>query len=52
MMSVSLNEQLEAAKLLNGKKNLKTTRSAVTEENVAEVVAMMCGIPVTKVVSI
>ncbi len=43
-----LLEKLEAAKL-NWEEESKNNKIAVTEENVAEVVSMMCGIPVTKV---
>lgn len=43
-----LLEKLEAAKL-KWEEESKNNKIAVTEENVAEVVSMMCGIPVTKV---
>jgi len=43
-----LQEQLEAAKT-KWEDDSKNNRVIVTEEDVAEVVSMMCGIPVTKV---
>jgi len=43
-----LLEKLEAAKL-KWEEESKNNKIAVTEEDVAEVVSMMCGIPVTKV---
>jgi ATP-dependent Clp protease ATP-binding subunit ClpC len=43
-----LQEQLDAAKL-KWEEESKNTRITVTEENVAEVVSMMCGIPVTRI---
>jgi ATP-dependent Clp protease ATP-binding subunit ClpC len=43
-----LLEQLEAAKQ-KWEEESKTNKIKVTEEHVAEVVSMMCGIPVTKV---
>jgi ATP-dependent Clp protease ATP-binding subunit ClpC len=43
-----LQEQLEAAKT-KWELESKNNRVVVTEEHVAEVVSMMCGIPVTKV---
>ena len=43
-----LQEQLEAAKT-KWEDDSKNNRVVVTEEHVAEVVSMMCGIPVTKV---
>jgi ATP-dependent Clp protease ATP-binding subunit ClpC len=43
-----LLEQLEEAKT-KWEEESKTNKITVTEENVAEVVSMMCGIPVTKV---
>ena len=43
-----LQEQLEAAKT-KWEEESKNNRVVVTEEHVAEVVSMMCGIPVTKV---
>jgi ATP-dependent Clp protease ATP-binding subunit ClpC len=43
-----LQEELESAKK-KWEEESKTNRVTVTEEHVAEVVSMMCGIPVTKV---
>ena len=43
-----LQEQLETAKT-KWEEDSKNNRVVVTEEDVAEVVSMMCGIPVTKV---
>jgi ATP-dependent Clp protease ATP-binding subunit ClpC len=43
-----LQDQLEAAKK-RWEEDSKNNKVVVTEENVAEVVSMMCGIPVTKV---
>lgn len=43
-----LQEELETAKK-KWEEESKTNRVTVTEEHVAEVVSMMCGIPVTKV---
>ncbi|MEY3586488.1 MAG: hypothetical protein RLZZ243_1552 [Bacteroidota bacterium] len=43
-----LQEQLESAKT-KWEEDSKNNRVVVTEEDVAEVVSMMCGIPVTKV---
>ncbi len=43
-----LQDQLEAAKK-RWEEESKTNRVTVTEEHVAEVVSMMCGIPVTRV---
>jgi ATP-dependent Clp protease ATP-binding subunit ClpC len=43
-----LQEQLETAKT-KWEEDSKNNRVVVTEEHVAEVVSMMCGIPVTKV---
>ncbi len=43
-----LQDQLEAAKK-RWEDDSKTNRVTVTEEHVAEVVSMMCGIPVTRV---
>ncbi|MFM6934662.1 MAG: ATP-dependent Clp protease ATP-binding subunit [Flavobacteriales bacterium] len=43
-----LQEQLESAKT-KWEEESKNNRVVVTEEHVAEVVSMMCGIPVTKV---
>jgi len=43
-----LQDQLEAAKK-RWEEDSKTNRVTVTEEHVAEVVSMMCGIPVTRV---
>jgi ATP-dependent Clp protease ATP-binding subunit ClpC len=43
-----LQDQLEAAKT-KWEDESKNNRVVVTEENVAEVVSMMCGIPVTRV---
>jgi ATP-dependent Clp protease ATP-binding subunit ClpA len=43
-----LQEQLEAAKK-RWEEDSKNNKVIVSEENVAEVVSMMCGIPVTKV---
>jgi ATP-dependent Clp protease ATP-binding subunit ClpC len=43
-----LEEQLEAAKK-QWETDSKTNKVTVTEEHVAEVVSMMCGIPVTRV---
>ncbi|MEY4571332.1 MAG: hypothetical protein RLZ10_536 [Bacteroidota bacterium] len=43
-----LQEELEAAKK-KWEEESKTNRVTVTEDHVAEVVSMMCGIPVTKV---
>jgi len=47
-MEKRLNDELERAKTA-WEEETKTSRYVVSEENVAEVVAMMTGIPVTKV---